>query len=629
MHAVFEEDGAVRVGTLRSEAEASAQVELPGGRRLKVKAANLLYRFDGAEPETVWQEAQALLAGFDIQLLWATAPDGMELGFADLARDYFGPSARPAEVTATLLALHSAPIYFQKRGKGRYRRQPEETLRLALAAVERKKREQAQIAEWVEQLVAGTPPAEIATHWAQLLYAPDKNAAPWKALAAAADRLRTAPATLLARAGVIPSPYALHYQRFALATFPRGTAFTPELATAPVTPPADLALAEVTAFSIDDATTTEIDDAFSLIEHADGTATVGIHIACPALGIAPDSPLDRVARERLSTVYMPGNKITMLPEQPIAAFSLNEGGTPPALSLYVHFDAEHQILATRSVVERVPIAANLRLGSLDAFDWKAATPSAADELAARGFASALLRLSRLAQALALQRGEAQVNRVDYSFAVDGEPESPQARVRIWSRPRGSPLDLLVAELMILANATWGQLLAARRWPAMYRIQSAGKTRMSSKPAPHEGLGLAVYLWATSPLRRYADLMNQRQILAAIGDDKPVYAPGDTTLLSAVADFDATYSAYADFQQQMEHYWCLRWLQQEQIERVTATVIRENLVRFDELPIVMRVADLPEQAPGAQIVLAIVEVDLWEAQLHVRFVERVQGAPTEA
>ncbi|MCS6995645.1 MAG: RNB domain-containing ribonuclease [Casimicrobiaceae bacterium] len=625
-HVIFEEAGELRIGTIRSQTEASAQVELPGGRRVKVKAAHLLYHINGADPETLWTEAQALAATIDVQLLWEVAPDGMELGFSDLARDYFGAQATPTQVTATLLALHRAPIHFQKRGKGRYRRQAEETLKLALAAVERKKREQAQIEAWVAELEQGKAPPEIAQNWAQLLYAPDKNALPWKALSAAADRKRTAPARLLAETGAIPSSYALHYERFRVNTFPHGIEFPPEVAEKRPEVAPELPLANVRAFSIDDVTTTEIDDAFSLVEHGQGELTVGIHIACPALGIAPGSPLDTVARERLSTVYMPGHKITMLPEPVIAAFSLDEGKSPPALSLYVRLNADFEVIGSQTRVERVPIAANLRLTELDAFDWSASEPTATDDARARGFGRALLTLSRAARALAARRGEETINRVDYSFAIEGNPASPEARVRIWPRPRGSPLDTLVAEFMILANSTWGRALAQAQWPAMYRVQSAGKTRMSSKPAPHEGLKLEVYLWATSPLRRYSDLINQRQILALVRGEKPAYTPGDATLLAAVADFDATYSAYAEFQQQMEHYWCLRWLEQEKRERVVATVIRENLVRFDHLPIVMRVADLPEQPAGTKVILAVVEIDLWEPHLSVRFVEAVPADP---
>ncbi len=623
-HVIFEEDGTIKAGTLRSESEASAQIEAAGGRRLKVKSSHLLHRFEGGDPSAVLNAAQALQGSIDLQLLWETAPAELELGFLDLAHDYFGREASAEQIVATLLALHAAPIYFQKRGKGRFRKAPEEQLQAALAGIERRKQEAARIEAWVEGLLQGEAPPEIASQWARLLFAPDKNQAPWKALAAAAERARTAPARLLAHAGVIPSTYALHYQRFLLATFPKGTAFPDEVLVEVPQPPQDLPQAEVSAFSIDDASTTEIDDAFSLVEHEDGGCTVGVHIACPALGIAPDSALDRVARDRLSTVYLPGQKITMLPDAVVAAYSLDAGQVRPALSLYARFDAEGQLLGCEHRPERVKIAANLRLHELDAIDWSQ-PPAAADAKLAQGFGPALLRLAQLARGLAERRGETGNNRVDYSFAIDGDPESENARVRIWNRPRGSPLDLLVSEFMILANHQWGRLLAGSKWPAMYRQQAAGRTRMASVAGAHEGLKLEVYLWATSPLRRFSDLVNQRQILAHLAGQAPVYPPGDARLLGAIADFDATYNSYADFQQQMEYYWCLRYLLQEGIEKVVATTIRENLVRFDHLPIVTRVNDMPYQEPGTQVMLAIAEIDLWEPILHLRFVQLIPQA----
>ncbi|HNY46019.1 MAG TPA: RNB domain-containing ribonuclease, partial [Casimicrobium sp.] len=78
-------------------------------------------------------------------------------------------------------------------------------------------------------------------------------------------------------------------------------------------------------------------------------------------------------------------------------------------------------------------------------------------------------------------------------------------------------------------------------------------------------------------------------------------------------------------QQMEFYWCLRFIQQEGIEKLTAHVIRENLVRFDRLPMVQRIHDLPSQEPGTQVVLAVAEIDLFEPALHTRFVEAVPHA----
>src|SRR5207245_5602850 len=112
---------------------------------------------------------------------------------------------------------------------------------------------------------------------------------------------------------------------------PRGTAF-PKLEAPAIKEALPLSPAE--AFSIDDSATTEIDDALSVQGLGSGTVVFGIHIAAPGLAIAPDSAVDKVARERLSTVYMPGWKITMLPDDVVQAYTLTEGRDCPAVRLY-------------------------------------------------------------------------------------------------------------------------------------------------------------------------------------------------------------------------------------------------------------------------------------------------------
>jgi len=616
MNLLFEDDGQIKAGHALSESDNSAQVELPGGRRIKVKGANILMRFAEPSAAQLMTAAQGQLADIDMSLLWQSAEGTDEFAFAELAKEYFGASTTPEQNAATLLALQQAPMYFYKRGKGRYKRAPEDALKAALASVERKAREAEQVEAWVVELVAGRAPAEIAANWSNLLHSPDKQSLAYKALVAAADRARMAPVHLLAKSGAIPSTHALHFQKFLRATFPRGVDFPRDLQ-APAQP--DLPLATVSAFSIDDASTTEIDDAFSLETLADGGFRLGIHIAAPALAVAIGSDLDKVARDRLSTVYMPGHKITMLPDAVVGAFSLDEGRSPAALSLYATLDASLNVTATETRIERVPMASNLRIAKLDALQWMDAANDGAPD---NQHADALRVLYRLAQQMAAARGEQVVNRVDYNFAIVGDSDATDCRIEITTRQRGSPVDTIVSELMIFANVTWAKALADKHLPGMFRVQAAGKTKMSSLPGPHEGLNVPHYLWATSPLRRYADLVNQRQLIALVTDATAPYQRGSAELLAAVADFDNTYSAYADFQQQMEFYWCLRFIQQEQIGKMTAHVIRENLVRFDQLPIVQRIHDMPSQTPGAQVILSLAEVDLFEPALHVRYVETV-------
>ena len=621
MNLLFEDDGHIKAALIMSESDASAQVELPGGRRIKVKSSNVLMNFAQPDAATLMASAQKQLADIDMSLLWQSAEGRDELTFAELSQEYFGAGATPEQMAATLLALQQAPMYFYKRGKGRYKRAPEDALKAALLSIERKAREAEQMESWVTELTAGRAPVEIASQWAQLLHAPDKQSLVYKALVAAADRARMSPVHLLAKSGAIPSTHALHFQKFLRATFPKGIAFPANLS---VQTPADLPVANVRAFSIDDAATTEIDDAFSWQSLAAGGYLLGVHIAAPALAFEPDSDVDRVARDRLSTVYMPGHKITMLPDALISEFSLDEGKTPPALSLYATLDAELNVVSTQTRIERVPMAANLRINDLDALQW--ANP-ANDATAAGGHAAELRMLHRFAQKLEGVRVGAtpQINnRVDYNFTITGDSDARDSRIDITTRQRGSPVDTLVSELMIFANVSWAKMLADKGWTGMFRVQAGGKTKMSSLPGPHEGLNVPHYVWATSPLRRYSDLVNQRQLLAAAADAPAAYPRGSSELLAAVADFDATYGAYADFQQQMEFYWCLRFIQQEGIDKLTARVIRENLVRFDRLPIVQRVNDMPHQAPGTQVILAVAEIDLFEPALHLRFIEAVPG-----
>ena len=162
-------------------------------------------------------------------------------------------------------------------------------------------------------------------------------------------------------------------------------------------------------------------------------------------------------------------------------------------------------------------------------------------------------------------------------------------------------------------------------PALYRVQTAGKVRMSTVAAPHEGLGVDCYAWSSSPLRRYCDLLNQWQLIALLSSKPPPFggkgAPKSADLLAAMRDFELTYAAYADFQRGMERYWCLRWLLQHAATTVLAQVLREALARLDSIPLVARVPSLPELPRGAHVRLAIEGIDLLEAELRLRYVEQ--------
>jgi exoribonuclease-2 len=613
---LYEEAGELKVGAVLAEHQSSLQVEAPHGKRSKVKASAVLLRFEHAGLARFMEQAQQLAAQLDVDFLWqCCGPE--EFSFEALAREYFGREPTPVESAALLVRLHGAPMYFYKKGRGRYKPAPPDALKAALASIERKRREAEKRERYVAQLMQFRLPEEFRPLLDRLLYQPDKTGTEWKALEAACAALKLSPARLIEKCGALGCEHDYHLNRFLFEHFPRGAGF-PDLA--PPEVPEDLPLAAAPAFSIDDTTTTEIDDAFSVASEPDGRWRVGIHIAAPALGIPASSALDAVARDRLSTVYFPGGKITMLPEAAIRVFSLAAGGARPALSLYVEVTPGGAIASHTTRIERVAIAANLRLAALEEVFNEETLAAGRIE---HPYAAPLVQLWQLARALARARGVEQPEaeaRPEWSFYVE------EGRVRIVPRRRGTPVDRIVSELMIYANSTWGQQLAQAGVAALYRVQDAGKVRMSTVPGGHEGLGVQSYAWASSPLRRYVDLVNQRQLLALARGTPPPYGANDERLLAALRDFESAYEAYAEFQRRMERYWCLRWLLQENVQYAPAVVLREASARFEMLPLAVRVPSLPALEPGVRVELAIEKVDLLELEL--RCVYRRRLAPAE-
>ncbi len=631
MYVLFEEAGKFMAGRVMSEAEASAQVELDSGKRVKVKAAQMLLKFDKPAPATLLSEAAALAQTIELDLAWEFAPEE-EFGFADLAADYFSAGPTPVQQAAALLRLFEAPHYFRRAGKGRFRKAAAEIVQQALAAIEKKKQIQAQIESWAQDLAGGTCPQPVREQLYKILFRPDKNAPEYKAVVEASKASQKAPLALLQDAGAIDSPWDFHWQRFLFDWFPKGTGF-PNLQAPAITD--ELPLANVQAFSIDDSHTTEIDDALSLQGLGSGTVTVGVHIAAPGLAVQPGSPIDQVGRQRLSTVYMPGYKITMLPDAVVQNYTLAEGQACPAVSLYVTFsEADLEVQKTETKLERVPIAVNLRHDQLDdriTREWLEGQDNTdhADVPVSRATLAFFWRLAQTLKARReVVRGKPETfNRPDYSFKLAREsndsPPNGDETVVIGTRQRGAPLDLMVAEAMILANSTWGQWLAQLGVPGIYRSQASlapgVKVRMGTKALPHAGIGVPSYAWSTSPLRRYTDLVNQWQIIACARHGATAalaapFKPKDAELFSIISAFDAAYSGYNGVQSGMERYWTLKHLQQQGITELDAALVKEAgggawLVRAETLPLVFTVMGAQGLPRGAKVRVKLGEVDL--------------------
>ena len=645
MYLLYEEGGDIKIATVQSasgsgDAE-SWQATGLSGKKIKLKAKEVWLRFEKPQAQQVMDEAKILSKDIDLQLLWDCAPDE-EFGLVDVSLEYFGAQASISEQVALGIALQGAPVFFRRKGRGRFQRAPLEQLQAGLAALERKQKELEQQAVWQQDLVSGVFPTALQSQAKQLLFSPDKNTSAYKAFLAACTETGESPAQLMIRCGAIDSPLDYHQGMFLKAHFPNGSAHQESLAVDQTVLDrviSELPLAQVNAFSIDDSGTTEIDDALSVTALVDGKHRIGIHIAAPGLAIAKDDPLDQVARTRMSTVYFPGNKITMLPDSVIKQFSLDAGAARPALSIYVDIDSSG-ILDKDSLqmrTEMVPMGANLRLEDLEhqvteeSLSDESSYFSYRQELSVLWTAAKLLHAGRQGQRVINglrpeQLGMVDPNALPRDFHFQITAVQGVDRVEITPRQRGSILDTIVAEWMIYCNSASGHLLAEHGLPGLFRTQKGWgplRTRMQTTPGPHEGLGLDYYAWCTSPLRRYSDLVNQWQLIALAKHGVAAkmvapFPPKDSNLMGIAADFEACYQAYGEYQDRLEKYWCLRWIAQDGgAKKVFVRHLKEGMSRLESIPLHLPVPELAMHPRMTRAEVAISDVDLLQLSAGVR------------
>ena len=687
MHFIFEEGGEIKGASAIGPAVATAdfwQAQTQFGKRIKLKAKEVWLKWETGDLAKMMESAKALATSIDMDFLWECSPD-QEFSTDTIAKEYFGDKVSTEQLIGLAMALQNAPIYFRRKGRGQFLRAPEEQLKAALLSVERKKQEALAQETMKEQLLSGILPPEISDQAQMLLFAPDKNHYIFKALASASAQKGISNAQLLLELGAIHSALEIHQGKFFKEHFPKGLAF-PQNALNIVNSSVvqqleqELPLANVAAFSIDDASTTEIDDAFSVTQLVNGNYQVGVHIAAPSLSISPNDALDEIASQRMSTAYFPGGKITMLPKSIVDVFSLEAGQARPAISLYVEISPSGEVISTaphRTVIELVSIQQNLRLHEIEDvlteeyFDGieEGSSENVIGEAETNKvpFENELKLLWTCAKVLFAKRQETRVaggqraeqlgkndpNALlrDFSFSIlseTQEPIDPEAilaqpvndstwQVEISARNRGSVVDTIVAEWMIFSNQTWGTYLATNELPAIFRAQQgwgAQRTRMQTTPCRHEGLGVENYAWCTSPLRRYSDLVNQWQIIALVKNGMMAklvspFVAIDTRIMGLCAEFDARYTSYNAYQQLVERYWCLKWVNQQGLPlRLQARTLKDGMIRVETIPLRLIVPELATAKRGVSVEIEIVSTDLLNLNAGVRLIQMHEQQSSE-
>jgi exoribonuclease-2 len=331
--------------------------------------------------------------------------------------------------------------------------------------------------------------------------------------------------------------------------------------------------------TIDGTTTRDYDDALSVRNLTDGIE-VGIHIADVAEVILPDSPLDREALERVTSLYLPDTRIPMLPTSLSEDLcSLRQGEERLALSLLIRFSPDDELQTYRFVPSRVIIHRQLtytETNTLVASD---------DTLAYLYRLGTRLRRRRIAKgALHIPLPELRV------WVVDGSD------IHVSKIDRETPAQLLVSEFMILANTLAASFLAGEGIPAIYRSQDKphevvvgkgtddlylnylqrrylSRVELGVTPKPHCGLGVDAYTNWTSPIRRYLDLVVQRQLKNTLLSNLPVYGTED--LEGMIAQIALAQSRGFQIKRDWTRYWVLKYLEKQQVKTLEALVLGQG------------------------------------------------------
>lgn len=602
-------DRDLKLGVVTREQKGKFVVEDAAGRTDRVSPKQIVVTHEcigasdrGLVLQNLQAHVDAMAAEVDTELAWESVADTdtpSAIGLPELAKAYFGAGV-PIEQSAMARALAADSVRFRRKGTTFTPRSAEEAEQTRVR--ESKEAERAAFREaaldWLNAVLStdvprlGPIPDDVAAFARQVedfvLRGQTSGA---EALLAEVGRKRTARETgmlILRRIGRLPAdadPFLLLngvFGGFSQAVEAHAAAL-PEY-----TPESDrVDYTRLAAFSIDDSDTREIDDAITIATGADGT-TVGIHLADPAAFVARGDAVDIAAKERPLSLYLPSTTITMLPERiGCDLASLRPQVTRPTLTVAVTFSDKGDILDWRLC--RAQIRTRCRLSYDEA-----------DEMLAGGLEhelaepmSRLCTISRKLEQKRLGDGALTLSRPELKIRVEGN------RVSVKVLDPQSPSRKLVSELMVLANRLAAEYALSNDVPVIYRVQDApgsrlsplteydpvsfdravrqlSRTRLSTHPQRHAGLGLELYTQISSPIRRYADLVIQRQLAAHLqGHESPYTA---TELIEVLSAAETVERQNRQLEREAERYWMIEYLRTQHHGGTFAAVVLDGTAR---------------------------------------------------
>ena len=572
-------------------------------------------------------EHKELAAELDLNLLWEVVREqGRNFSAEELADLFFG--RRSASATSVMLeALFNDRLFFVRRHMEFVARSPEQVERLRMQYDKVRLRSEA--SRNTRNLIRGVledgliPPADEAapliTELRRYLDNPFTRNRDLTAMIEAAVTDITPPEAayeILERLGAPPPG-----PRFVIIGGVR-TGFSEAAiaeANAAVAPARDLG-DDIAAVTIDDDDTIEVDDALSAEPLADGGLRIRIHIALVADFVARHGPMDQEAAARATTVYLPEATIRMLPDRVSSdAASLIAGHERHVLTTDVRLSPTGDIAGYSIYPSRIRIASRLSYDYCDAL--LASESDTAEAAGLRRMYDAALKLRdrrRAAGALVVHRREPKIK------------VHPDGEIELTLIDSMSPSRQLVAELMVLSNYAAARWAAENRVPIIYRVQpvmggdyAAQRPRLSLHPEFHAGVGLDYYAQLSSPIRRYMDLVLQRQLIAALAQP-PSMAYQAEELLTVLANAEAAEADGKELERRAKRYWTLRYLERHALDRpLEATVFRDGAsAELDAYAVRGSLRGAPNLASQSRIMVRIARVEPLRGWLGLDFLSTV-------
>ncbi len=593
--------------------------------------------------EPILENAHARKTEHDLETMHQLAEAGTELAFDEVTELFLEDPEDPSACLSLQLALLEDERWFKRARDGRFIPRTEEELAQLDVRLERERLQQekeARIRDWIASLQQGTWDPEAWTEgqlqWLQQLedlLAAGRDSLHWKELAP----LMGLGGTLgfgeeqqlkrwLQQAGKPMSWSRLYLlranvrERFPSAVLTEADA----LVTQPL-PEVDPLWQDLPTYTIDAAKTQDYDDALTLLEWGSNTLRLAVHITDLSQALAPDSALFREAELRASSVYTLEEVVPMLPEAlSNGRFSLKAGEPRPVLSYFFRISRDGSWQLEKVEPQVIRVQENLSYEEVDAF--------------IESEESFWAQLSQFCDALLQKRiedGALDLPRREFEFDLS----DPQ-QIRIRALERNSPSNRLIQELAVLVNRETGRLFEESELPGIYRTQAPyelvqevkeGETltlehisiegaRLSTLPGPHAGLACHPYMQASSPIRRFTDLISQVQLRPHLeGQEAPF---GTEDMMRWAEACELLQKQYARAEREVTYHWKTCYLAQHTGSVFTARVRRplpnQRLeLELLELDYVFVTSGLPAHEKGEQMLLRVEQVDVDQHRIAVQ------------